>query len=369
MQGPLPARIGWILSRLAVPAWVAAGAIFKLREADVRTLPRETILSGALALNIHNHLDYLLAVLIGLEILAVAVMLFVSRLARPMAIFVLSVFCLILLGELVQGNFSSCGCFGDVPIPPWAMLIVDGALLFGVVILDPSAVMPAKPPSWPVGLAVIIAVAGFVGSFWRVVYGGSAPPWLPAIVEDASPDNGGRTNGGEPDGGPPVTNGGQVNGVDPVTPVVPEDPTINPAPTAVPKFYLTDDVKDWEGQPWRQVELFDFMAKWPKDLDRGKRYVTFFGRNCDHCDDMFHLDLVDPALASMTTAVQVPVNKTSRLGENPWPMPQTNCEMLELPLGCDWLFTTPLTLTIEDGIVTCAREGDHTECMGLESPD
>jgi len=94
--------------------------------------------------------------------------------------------------------------------------------------------------------------------------------------------------------------------------------------------------------------------------------VTFYGRTCDHCDDMFHADLTDPALGSMTTAVEVPVSKDELRGSNPWPMAETRCEHLQLPVGCDWIFTTPLTLTIEDGIVTCAEDGGHTRCMGLE---
>ena len=66
------------------------------------------------------------------------------------------------------------------------------------------------------------------------------------------------------------------------------------------------------------------------------------------------------------TAVIVPHAKDKRLGPDPFFMPETEVEHLDLPLGCDWLITTPLTISVEDGIVTCAEEGSHTECMGLE---
>ena len=41
-------------------------------------------------------------------------------------------------------------------------------------------------------------------------------------------------------------------------------------------------------------------------------------------------------------------------------------ELLELPMGCKYTITTPLSLRIEDGKITCAQEGDHKECLGLK---
>jgi hypothetical protein len=339
MARPNAARIGWVLSRVVVPMWVAAGAVVKLIELSPRTLPKETILNVAdqWGLNLY----YVLATLIAAELLAVVVMLMVSRLARPMALFTLSLFCLILIGELVQGNLANCGCFGNIPVPPWAMLIVDGLLLLGVAVFDPTPVMPASPARWPAFGAVVLAAAGATATFWRVIPAGQAPEIigsnpLPRPIPNPNPTD------------------------------QPADPTINPDPVPLPGYWFTTNVDVWEGKPWREIELFSFMPTWPQGLDSGKRYVTFYGRTCDHCDDMFHADLTDPALGSMTTAVEVPVSKDELRGSNPWPMAETRCEHLQLPVGCDWIFTTPLTLTIEDGIVTCAEEGGHMRCMGLE---
>ena len=167
MSNPNPAKIGWVLCRVVVPLWVTAGAVFKLAENSPRLLPKETILNVADQWGINLH--YLLATLIALELLAVIVMLMISRLARPMAIFVLSIFCLILIGEWVQGNLSNCGCFGDIPIPPWAMLIVDGTLLLGLLLFDPTPVMPATPARWPAFGAVVLILAGSAATFWRVL--------------------------------------------------------------------------------------------------------------------------------------------------------------------------------------------------------
>ena len=110
------------------------------------------------------------------------------------------------------------------------------------------------------------------------------------------------------------------------------------------------------------------MKKLPADLDSGTRYVVFYSRSCDHCEEMFTLAFVpDPGLAAMTTAVEIPFDTNRLRSPDAWPMPQTACELLSLPLGCDWIITPPLALRIEDGIVRCANEGDHHECMGLEA--
>ena len=114
----MKARIGQILSRVVVPAWVLTGALIKLTETTPKLLPPKTILPVADKLGID--LYFLLALLIGLEFMLIAVMLCVSKLARPVAIFTLSLFCLILLGEIAQGNLTSCGCLGNIKVPPWA---------------------------------------------------------------------------------------------------------------------------------------------------------------------------------------------------------------------------------------------------------
>ncbi|MHC4967318.1 MAG: MauE/DoxX family redox-associated membrane protein [Planctomycetota bacterium] len=331
MSGLNAPKIGWFLCRVMVPLWVATGAVFKLVELSPKTLPKETILNVANQWGIN--LYFLLATLIALELLAVVVMLMMARLARPMAILVLSVFCLILIGELVQGNLVNCGCFGDIPIPPWVMLAIDGALLLGVLLFDPTPVLPATPARWPVPLAVLLIVAGVGATFWRVIPAGRPPVVIPPVP------------------GPP----------NPVT-----DPTANPSPAPLPSYWLADDLEAWIGKPWREIDLFTFMRKWPRDLDHGLRYVTFYGRTCEHCEEMFNYDLVRPELGSITTAVVVPHSKDELVGPDPFFLPATECEHLELPTGCEWLITTPLTVTVEDGIVTCAEEGSHTECMGLE---
>ena len=331
------AKVGVILSRVVVPGWVLAGAVFKLVEASPRTLPRETILNVADSLGLDLYV--LLATLIAIELVAVALMLTLAWLARPVAIFMLSVFCLVLIGEMMQGNVTSCGCLGAYSPPPWIMLAIDGTLLLGVLVFDPATLALAAPTRTPAVMAVLLSLVGIVTSYGIVI-----PAGRPL---DAEPPPAGAEGGTS------------------VQPAAPTDPTVNPTPAAVPGYWFAADVESWVGKPWRKIELFFHMKRWPRDLDRGKRYVTFYSRTCDHCEEMFYADLVDPALGSMVTAVEVPDSKTRLTSPDAWPLPETECELLALPLGCDWILTSPLTLTIEDGTVTCATEGDHRECMGL----
>ncbi len=320
----MQAKLGQFLSRILVPAWVLFGAIFKLYETSPRLLPKETILKVANDLGIN--LYHLLAVLIGLEFFAVGVMLCIAKLARPMAIFMLSVFCLILLGEMALGNLSSCGCLGANSPPPWVMLLIDGALLFGVVMFNPSPLIPARPARWPLIPAAVVTVGGFVLSLVIVLpAGGPVPPPPPDL-----------------------------------------DPVDGRAVVPVKPYWFSSDVTVWVGKPWTEVDLFSYMKTKPSGLDSGKRYVVFYNRTCDHCEDMFREDLVYPQLAAMVTAIEVPASKTQLTSENAWVMPINDCELLSLPLGCDWIMTTPVALRIVDGIVECATEGDHRECMELE---
>jgi hypothetical protein len=134
----------------------------------------------------------------------------------------------------------------------------------------------------------------------------------------------------------------------------------------VPPFWFARDVDVWVGKSWKDVELFGFMRQWPANMDDPKKYVVFYSRNCDHCEEMFINDLIDSELASKVTAIAVPHSKTELLATNAWYMPLSDCELLDLPVGSEWIISTPLALRIENGVVTCAEESNHRGCFELE---
>jgi hypothetical protein len=340
ISGPLASRLGTILCRIVVPIWILTGAVFKLVEADANNLPR-----GVLQL-VHNagvtDLTLVLWVLVSLECFAVSVMLFLPRVARLMATFMLGCFCLILINEIRLGNFSSCGCFGSVPIPPWAILIVDGALLAGVVLLNGrSSTKPLIPVAPLGGVLAFTAIFTVVGAL-RILGGPSS-----------SPADGGSGNA---NGNPaPATDGGAARASGPgATP---------------PKTVWVDEavVSKWLDQSWTSIELAKLMPRWPDPEFKGKWYVIFYSPTCDHCQALlegnFELDAPAP-----TITVAVPEGKTAYSAgayDRLFYCRECVTEM-ELPVGPTWVVDFPLVVAIEDNIVKCAKtrvEADHDNCL------
>lgn len=328
----LRSHIGFALCRLLVPLWVATGAIFKLIEQTPSLLPEKTIRDVAHRLDLD--LFMVLAVLISLELFAVAVMLFVRHAARPMALFVLSVFCMILIGEMAMGNVTSCGCLGSFSPPPWLMLAIDGGLLLGVALFPMARVGTGRRSRRGPVLAALLAIAGAAASFGVLIPAGRAPQE--------------QTSNGET---------GSAN------------PRVNPAVKALEGYwYSTDDTRaEWIGKSWKDIDIFQHMSLWPSDMDAPVKYVVFFSRTCEHCEEMFRNDLAgNDALAAQVTAIEIPDSKTDLRSPQAWPMPPNACEMMELPLGCDWIIEAPLALRIENGIIQCASEGEHKDCLQIE---
>lgn len=136
----------------------------------------------------------------------------------------------------------------------------------------------------------------------------------------------------------------------------------------LPSYWVATDIADnWPGKHWSKIDLFSYVKNKPAGLDSGTHYVVFFGRTCEHCEAMFHEDLApNPALSAQVTAIEVPVEADRLRGDDPWPLPETNCTFGQLRLGPNWIMTTPVTVRLQDGIVQCAQEGGHKECMGLD---
>lgn len=182
---PSPAsapRLGLALCRLVVPGWVLMAAVVTLVVANPQTLPPKTILAGAEYLGLP--LDLLLATLVAVVFMAVAVMLAVGHLARPAAVITLIALCVVLVCEIVMGNSATSGFLAGYSPPPGIMLGVNGALLLGVLLLDPTSVIRSCPGRTPVMAAIMLSAVGVVASYWVVMQ----PEWTlhanaPAVTE------------------------------------------------------------------------------------------------------------------------------------------------------------------------------------------
>jgi hypothetical protein len=334
--GPAARAIGTILCRAVVPGWILTGAIFKLVERTPKNLPKNTILAAGAELGID--LNVLLRTLIGLEFIAALIMILVARWARPTAVIMLLGFCAILIGEMVQGNVTSCGCFGKVPIAPWQMLIIDGSLLAGTIVFQPRAGLTAgQVIGARISTAHVLTGLGAMVASFAVAFG------VPEIRVPVSNVTDGETPGDSAgDAGRTAPAGGQNSAA-----------VRRPLPP--PSTYLPR-CDSWVGKRWEELDIAQYMSAWPTGFAEGTRYVVFYGKSCEHCHELF-TSYFAGSMPAPTTAVAVPENKT---GFDPpsMAMPCTECELLELPIGCDWIITTPILVRLEDGVVACAREGE-----------
>lgn len=320
-------RMGFILVRIVVPTWILVGAMFKLLEANPGLLPRNII---AAADGVGMNLDWLLALLITAEISIASGIMLLARRARPLAIAMLSVFCLVLIGEIIVGN-GNCGCLGARSPSPWVMLMIDGTMLAGVLLCQDASPRAAGGSTLNIAAALSVLLAS--GLSFTIL---------------------------RPDMHAPPVHGHAVPGA-------PGDPSDSRDSMPLPSYWYAADLSSWIGMPVQDIDLFQFMAHALPDSSEGTRYVVFYQRTCDHCEAMFYDDLVgNDALAQYVTAVEIPAEKDVLTAAGAWPMPETACELLALPLGCNWIIEAPLAVRIENGIVQCATEGDHAVCLGLE---
>lgn len=116
------------------------------------------------ALGLEKGLLFRLAIAIELSIVVLALIL-----PRPGWVLVALQYAifLVILASLVAAGAASCGCMGSkIEFPPWAMLVLDAALLAFLLGTRPWRSLPAAAGRWPMaGLAMAAAAAL---PFWRL---------------------------------------------------------------------------------------------------------------------------------------------------------------------------------------------------------
>ncbi len=345
--GPRSRRktLGIILTRIVIPCWVLAGVIFKLAHATPTNLPPTILDLGHKNLGIDAH--WLLATLLVLELFAVAVMFFFARWARPMAVFMLVAFCIILLAEIFQGNVTTCGCFGTLPIPPWVMLIIDGSLL-AAVLLTWQRREPIESNAYLLAVvaACFVLIAGF--TYIRVLGVKASNQRMVETTSPVEPQTTAQSS--------EVTDTNQSSSAN-NTSVAPNQPTTNLI--QLPSFYSVDDPDAWVGKPFQSIDLYKYMTVKPKDLNKGKRYIVFYRKTCDHCEELIWDHFYGEPVAP-TTLIAFPESADGFATAGVWDMPCDGCEMLELPVGPDWWIEPPMVIALNNGKVVCVSEAEES---------
>lgn len=344
--------IGFALARVIVPLWVLIGAVFKLIERNPKLLPgpvRDVSISiaefaGVPDVQFGTFLDQTLRFLIASEFALVAVMFFVPKLARTAAILTLSLFVLVLIGVLAAGG-DDCGCFGAGGPPPWMMLLIDSLLLVGVILF------PAGLRSIPRGAASIALALGAAVLGVAVAYG------VPAKTISVDPTIADGTTSGNTT--PPVDPVEPRNGTASATNATPPKSTGWPAAPAPETTYFVK-FESWIGTPLASQPLaLQITRPLPADIDLGAWFVVFYRGDCDHCHELLEMHLSSPDRAPRTIAVRVPDTDPA----SDMPMPSDEFKLHGLPLNSNYVFTTPVMLTVVDGVVTALATDPGDEAM------
>lgn len=300
-----------VLFRIVVPLWVLVGAMYKLLFAQPSELPswivhwlqRQDQWPWLPELMLHGF--------IGIELAAVGMMVFLPRLARPVAITILGAFVFVLIAEIThlvrvappdQGLFNvlwtgDCGCFGGkMTIPPLIMLIIDGGLLVLAVSLGGPRAKKAAWSAAPIAAAVV----------WVLVCGAVA--WQSPLIQPEQ-----------------IVESRDVEG------------------------WLYP--QKWVGKHFDETELALHLNVHPTDYPAGTQQWIFYRKSCPVCHTMFEEEYAAGFPEGVDIVVAISVPRSRLVGSAVEPEEEVycpQCEFTQLPEGTDWVVSTPSILTIDE---------------------
>jgi hypothetical protein len=361
---------GAVVVRIVVPLWLGAGAFMKLQSMNPKLLPPPVLsvverAAGAIGQPVTDVYDPALRLIITAEIALALMMVLAPKVSRFIAVAVLTLFCAILASVLMKGS-ASCGCFGAGGPPPWVILIVDGALLLAALALP----FPTRRYSWSAsaGVATAAVVLGGAVAWTAPGIGPTAietPHDHDTVAAPASdqpapdgPPSGGLTDSGDSGTARTAGSGAAAAGTAPVS-----GPAPWPRPPATARPYYDADFKSWVGKRLDQQELpLLIQQPLPLNPNAGRLHIVFMREDCEHCHELLETYFSLPKLETPTLAVVVP----DATGQ-PLMNPCTDCKNASLIKGgIIWMFTTPVLVTVQDGIVVgvCeATDADKPEAV------
>lgn len=324
--------LGAALVRLVIPLWVLLGALAKYTAADPGRLP--TWIQHVVSENTRDvmaaedTLTVILRAILCVEFVAVGVMLLIARFARLAAIVIMSVFCFVLLAEIVHHASvrgvtywaaafgGDCGCFGGrFPIPPGVMLLIDAALALGATLLRPGRTRRAEGARGPVEQA-----SGRLGG---------TPKWaVVACVVWAAIGLALGTN-----------------------PIPPSDERHVPWHEQQPHF--------WKGHPIDETPLARALNIDHALYNGGKQVWILYRQTCPDCHALFDEKYSKEITDRVVVAIKIPLEKDAIVVSQDLlhkPLICPSCQWVELPDDRRWDYISPLEIYInEEGVVEDVR--------------
>ncbi len=350
-------RLYFYICRLVIPLWLLAGAIYKLIERNPKLLPPPVLsalqsMDGMFWLTGTAWLDSATRLIILSEFVLVAAMLCMPRLARTIAIAVMSLFCIILLSmiwpEFQKGGFAqamkgSCGCFGASGPNPVMMLGIDATLLIVALLSKRTKMTPDI--SIRFGLPSC-AVLGVISLCIVSLVPNRAEIEMPTDVAQAESNQ----TAVSPDATTPATTPetSAATTLPSTLSTTPTPPLTWPGfPQKAAPYYVPEFAK-WVGVRLDSQDMARLMTPAPPaSINTGTWFVMFYREDCEHCHELLQKYFSGP-LNTPTLTIAIPDTDPAASLE----MPCSECQQRKLFKGPDYVLTTPVLLKVVDGIVT-----------------
>ena len=127
-------------------------------------------------------------------------------------------------------------------------------------------------------------------------------------------------------------------------------------PDRLEPFYFTE-FSEWIGRPLSSQPIARLLSRpLPDWIDEDRFHLVFYRSDCDKCHELLDAFFSGP-LETPVLAVEIPDgDPAAALG-----MPCDECLLHRLPEGTEYVLTTPVLLTVENGIVlaACEDSDDH----------
>jgi len=301
----------------AVAVYIGAGALAKIVWGTPADLP--LVIQGLF----ESNPDGGFLIVIAIELIAAIVAIAAPRTGWPFLAGLLATFVLVLTLQMTRGEHE-CGCFGQViTVPAWLMLLIDGAALIAIVLVQPWRSLRATPwRPWSFAVAAI-AVVGAIGYLAApVARVGAAPAAQPTETTPTTP---------APD-------------VD-TTPASTWSP-----PARWPRFESLKP-KTWIDQPINDSKLAEYVdtTVFPPNA-----HIIIYYETCGRCAHLLRRLAADPGDADYVM-VEVPTPPNSEFPRRVNEMPPGL--RIQLPSQVKWSVHTPWDILLTDGVVTHVGRG------------
>ena len=142
------------------------------------------------------------------------------------------------------------------------------------------------------------------------------------------------------------------------------DHTISAAEAKAHAMSIDLDMKGYIGKRMSESPLGTYLPTVVERIGNQTAFIVFYNPFCDACHTIFESDFSAPRL-EMVFAIEVPPVKDAIIisQEDLGPIDCPQCVFDTLPPGPLWLVTPPMTVKVEQGVITCVADRFGGDCV------